>query len=381
MTKRVLFYVQHLLGTGHLVRSAIICRALSEAGLDVHLVSGGAITDVDAGGATIHQLAPLHCAAGGFSRLLTNEGKPADEAFKSSRLDALLALFHTLEPDVLITEAFPFGRRQMRFELQPLLDAAHNATPPPLILCSLRDILQTNRKPGRDAETAALVNAKYDAVLVHGDPAFARLEDSFTEAEAIHRKVRQTGIVADLARPRWRLGADIGADAEVLVQAGGGAVGAALLDTAIDARPLTLFKNSPWLLVSGSNVAEEDFRRLRRRAAKGLKVERFIANLAARLGRCALSVSQGGYNSVAEILHARNPAVIVPYARDNETEQAFRGERLTERGLARVVAEEDMTPESLAAAIDNAASQPPAKSGIDLGGARKTALIIQKMLG
>ncbi len=376
MTKRVFFYVQHLLGAGHLVRSALICRALAEAGLDVHLVSGGGEADIDAGGAMLHQLAPLHCAAGDFSGLLTNEGKPADDAFKSSRRDALLALFQALAPDVLITEAFPFGRRQMRFELQPLIEAANEATPPPLILCSLRDILQTNRKPGRDAETAALVNARYDAVLVHGDPAFARLEDSFTEAEAIRRKVRQTGIVADLSRPRWRPSAN----AEVLVQAGGGAVGAALMDAAIDAKPLTLLKNAPWLLVTGSNVAEKDLRRLRDRAA-GTRVERFIANLATRLGSCAVSVSQGGYNSVAEILHARNPAVVVPYARHNETEQAFRGRRLAARGLVRVVAEEELTPESLAAAIDCAASRPPAKSGVDLNGAKNTVEIVLEMLG
>jgi predicted glycosyltransferase len=377
MTKRVFFYVQHLLGTGHLVRSAIICRALAKAGLDVHLVSGGGKNNIDTGGAALHQLAPLHCAPGDFSDLLIDGGKPADEAFKSSRRDALIALFQRIRPDVLITEAYPFGRRQMRFELEPLLEAAGNAAPAPLIFCSLRDILQTNRRPGRDAETAALINAKYCAVLVHGDPAFARLEESFTEAEAIRRKVRQTGIIADLSRPRWRPSSD----AEVLVQAGGGAVGAMLLDAALDARPLTALKNAPWLLVTGSNVAEDNFANLRRRAAKGIRVERYIANLAARLGSCAVSVSQGGYNSVAEILHARNPAVIVPYARNDESEQAFRGGRLAERRLALVVAEAELAPETLAAAIDCAASRLPAKSTIDLGGGRKTAAIILEMLG
>ncbi len=375
MTKRVLFYVQHLLGTGHLVRSAIICRALSESGLDVHLVSGGGKAEVDTGGATLHQLAPLHCAPGNFSDLLVDHGKPADDAFKSARRDALLALFHQIAPDVLITEAFPFGRRQMRFELEPLVEAAHDATPAPLILCSLRDILQTSRRPGRDAETAAFVNAKYDAVLVHGDPAFARLEDSFTQTQTILLKVRQTGIVADISRLRWRPSTD----AEVLVQAGGGAVGAALLDAAIDARPLTALKNAPWLLVAGTNIAEGDFRRLRRRTT-GIRMERFIAGLAARLKSCAVSVSQGGYNTVAEILHARNPAVIVPYARHNETEQAFRANRMADRELAWVVAEEKLAPESLAAAIDQAASRPPVKSAIDLGGAQKTAAIVREML-
>jgi predicted glycosyltransferase len=38
----------------------------------------------------------------------------------------------------------------------------------------VRDILQENRKAGRDAETAALVQAHFDRVLVHGDPDFVR---------------------------------------------------------------------------------------------------------------------------------------------------------------------------------------------------------------
>ena len=38
---RVLIYVQHLLGIGHLKRTALIAKALSEAGLDATVASGG----------------------------------------------------------------------------------------------------------------------------------------------------------------------------------------------------------------------------------------------------------------------------------------------------------------------------------------------------
>ena len=57
---RVLFYVQHLLGIGHLKRAALICRALAAAGLDTTLVSGGMpVPGLDIGGARLHQLPPL----------------------------------------------------------------------------------------------------------------------------------------------------------------------------------------------------------------------------------------------------------------------------------------------------------------------------------
>ena len=44
-------------------------------------------------------------------------------------------------------EAFPFGRRQMRFELLPLLDAIAAMTPKPLLVTSVRDILQERVSP------------------------------------------------------------------------------------------------------------------------------------------------------------------------------------------------------------------------------------------
>ena len=42
MSDKILFYVQHLLGIGHLVRSFRVARALADAGFDVTIASGGA---------------------------------------------------------------------------------------------------------------------------------------------------------------------------------------------------------------------------------------------------------------------------------------------------------------------------------------------------
>ncbi len=41
MNARVLFYVQSLLGIGHLKRASLIARALAAAGLDVTLYQAG----------------------------------------------------------------------------------------------------------------------------------------------------------------------------------------------------------------------------------------------------------------------------------------------------------------------------------------------------
>ena len=67
MTGRVFFYVQHLLGIGHLRRAATLARAMAAGGFDVLLVSGGAPLDgLALGGARFHQLPPLRAANSGL---------------------------------------------------------------------------------------------------------------------------------------------------------------------------------------------------------------------------------------------------------------------------------------------------------------------------
>jgi predicted glycosyltransferase len=130
---RVLFYVQHLLGIGHLKRALTLGRALVHAGMDVTVVSGGDDVPVlDTTGLTFLQLPPVKAADRQFSAILGPDGEELDEALKSTRRDRLLEIFAEIDPTALIIELFPFGRRAMRFELLPLIDAARARQPRPL---------------------------------------------------------------------------------------------------------------------------------------------------------------------------------------------------------------------------------------------------------
>ena len=63
MTPRVLLYVQHLLGIGHLRRAAAIARGLASGGFEVAFVSGGeAVPALDIGAARLVQLAAIRSA-------------------------------------------------------------------------------------------------------------------------------------------------------------------------------------------------------------------------------------------------------------------------------------------------------------------------------
>ncbi|MFQ5763698.1 MAG: glycosyltransferase family protein [Rhodospirillales bacterium] len=383
----VLFYAQHLQGVGHLIRAARIAKAMTTAGLDVDLVSGGMpVPGLDKGDARLHQLPPLQCPDGDFTNLRDERGELAGDAFIDQRRDALLTLLRERRPAALVIEAFPFGRRRMRFELTPLLAEAASADPKPVIACSVRDILQADKKPGRAAETVAAVNDYFDAVLVHGDPGFAAFEETFPGAGEIAGKLHYTGLVAGPAPgPGPDRPAPDRPERGVLVSAGGGATESEkLLRAALAARPLSSLGDRPWRLLAGPNLPEGEFAALAAGAADttgGVTVEPNRDDFPQLLAGCAVSVSQAGYNTAAALLRARCRAVVVPYSTGGETEQTFRAKRMQKRGLAHVVPDTDLAPETLAAAIDAAFVAPaPAPPDIAFDGAETSARLVASWL-
>ena len=151
---RVLIYVQHLLGVGHLQRALQLSDALLRHGFQVDLVSGGQPTRLQLpANLRIHQLPPLYSPDGSFSRLLDASGDEIDDDWRARRMRHLLDIFESSATQVLITETFPFGRRMLRFELLPLLEASRKSAECKLVIASIRDILQPKSKPGRNRET------------------------------------------------------------------------------------------------------------------------------------------------------------------------------------------------------------------------------------
>ena len=105
MTARpsALFYVQHLLGIGHLQRTLAIAAAAAEAGIDATVVSGGSAPSAPPDVRLI-QLPPVRARDATFSTLVDEHGRDIDAAFEARRRDALIAAFDTVAPDILVTE-------------------------------------------------------------------------------------------------------------------------------------------------------------------------------------------------------------------------------------------------------------------------------------
>ncbi len=377
---QVMFYVQHLLGTGHLQRAVAVARAAADAGLETVLVTGGmAAPDLDPGRARLIQLTPIRTRDETFSVLVDRDGHPLDEPFKAARRDELLRLFDALRPRILMTEMFPFGRRQMRFELLPLIEHARRARPRPRILCSLRDVLTTHKQPGKTDWMLDTFAQLYDLALVHGDPDILPLESSLPRVREVADRLRYTGYVLGAEAPAT--GASQGGG-EVLVSTGGGAVAGPLVEAALAARALSPLASAPWRVLAGPNFPEADFNSAVARAPQGVVVERSRPDFRALLGQARLSISQGGYNTVMDVLAARIPAVVVPFSSRGETEQALRARVFAARGLLHIVEDDPLTGEALARGVGAALASPPrGLEGIGTEGARETARILTALCG
>ena len=166
----IFFYVQHLLGIGHLRRTLAIAQACLEEGLDVRVVSGGIPVKQEMFKAVrVHQLPPVKSADLSFSSIVDQDGLPVTPELEQRRADKLLRIFSDNQPSVLVTELFPFGRRRFRFEIMPLLKEAKKTGTK--VVCSVRDSVQI-RSSQREDESLDVLNQFYDQVLVHGDPEF-----------------------------------------------------------------------------------------------------------------------------------------------------------------------------------------------------------------
>lgn len=376
----LLFWCQHSLGLGHLVRSLALADALSEQ-FHVVLLNGGrfpaglAVPD----GVTVINLVPLGHDDG--YDLISHDPEHDVESAKSARISAILEAMATYRPAVVLLELYPFGRKKFAFEIDPLLAAVADATPRPTVVCSVRDILVNQRRDqARHDERAALAaNAHLDAILVHADPTFARLDESFTPVTPLTPPVFHTGFVT--SRPAPAEPDEVRAH-RVIVSSGGGMVGEPLVRAAVAAhRRVHVATGMRTLVVAGPFLPEPTLAWLHDEADRSpwLDVVRQVPDLAGEIRRSAVSVSQCGYNTTMDLLRAGTPAVVVPYAEGKEDEQRRRAARLARLGVLTAIEPEQLNADRLGTAVIEAATAPPSSVRLDLDGAAESARIIAEL--
>lgn len=376
----ILFYCQHSLGMGHLVRSMALAAGLGERFRVVFLNGGPLPQGVSLpGGMEVIKLPPLGLDADG--QLVSRDRTHTLEDAREIRRKMILDAFHSLRPQIVIIELFPFGRKKFADELLPMLEEARTtASPRPLVVCSLRDILvgQRSDQQRHDERAVACANHYFDAILVHSDPAFARLQESFHACAKLTTPIHYTGYVC-LKRDRK---SDVIRQKRVIVSAGGGLVGCPLFQIAIEAHALLRDENVEMKVIAGPFLPEESWQSLLAAAQgrKGVQLLRSVPDLCEEMRAAAASVSQCGYNTSLDILQSGVPGLVVPFAAGLEDEQMQRAARLEQLGAVRLLDQREMTPQRLADELRALLSFKPQRATLDLNGVRNSAGILEKLI-
>ena len=391
MTDRVMFYCQHVLGIGHLVRSAEIVRELAR---DSHvlLVTGGEIP----GGFRLPenidtlQLTPLKTSPD-FSSLQLCDFSRSLEETRAIRRTLLLEAFNELKPDVLVTELFPFGRKHFRFELLPLLERARSQhSRRTLVVSSVRDILVARKDQEEYEErVCSLVNSFYDLVLVHGDEKFLKLDESFSRVSDLRCTMAYTGYVVQQnkndADKTYGFPLVEQKRPTIVVSNGSGQylTGQMLLESVLRAAHL-LQGQIPheFHVFAGPLMPENAYHRLQTLAARygNIRLSRYTPDLAAVLKSAELSVSMAGYNTVMDILSAGVRALVYPVTSNGDQEQSVRAEKLARMGVLDLIQSEELVPEELAQKLVAALRKEPTRLALNRGGAANSALLLRKHL-
>ncbi|MEM9568025.1 MAG: glycosyltransferase [Cyanobacteria bacterium P01_E01_bin.34] len=378
MKKRLMFYCQHILGIGHLVRSMEIVRALT-TDFDVCFINGGKVVPEFKAptGVNVINLPAIETDPN-FQTLKAVDASISLEEVETKRRTILLDVVDLYRPDVLVVELYPFGRRRFSFELEPLLERARALGSK--VSCSLRDIVVTKQDRERhEAKVVKLMNRYFDQLLVHGDRRFIPLEDSFSRASDLNCPVHYTGYVAQKpnAVPAFHF-----TDPFILCSVGGGRFGHDLLECVARSAPI-LAERVPHSIrmFTGPFVPNCVWERLQDIVAKqpNLEIDRYTPHLLDYMRQADLSISMAGYNTTMNILSTGVRSMMMPFTGNGDLEQRMRLQKLNAMGIVSTINPAILDPELLSTQVEACLYADTRPFAFDLDGATNTATYLQQL--
>lgn len=281
-------------------------------------------------------------------------------------------------PAVLLVQAFPFGNAPLASEMLPLLRLARGQPGPlAVVACSLLD-------PGNGEGTHHLqpdharwlVDRFFDSVLVHADPLLCRLEDVFRPKEPLRTPVHYTGYVQPAsARP-----GNVPRGEHLLVSAGDGRHGEALLRTALQAHAL-LAEPLPMRIVAGVQFPQARWEALQHDVSRvpGVELVRQAPDMLVEMQRARASISHCEHHAARDILLSAVPALVVTEGAPSQNEEGERATRLAAAGALLQLDAAQVSAARLAKELERLLAFRPRPVSLDLDGATRCAQRLYKL--
>jgi len=313
----------------------------------------------------------------------SGKGSAATQHESAVRQDMIVAIYEELKPSVILIESYPFEQRNLTKGPISLIESARqSASDRPCIICSVKDILPDMQpdKEGRDDRIAGMLDTDFDAVIVHSDPSFARLQEFFQPRNTLSVPVYHSGFVRrDRIYPRPR-----GMKEEsVLVSAGSGALGGTLYRAAAEAhRILWDIGQLPMTIIAGPDLPHSELKVLRKlsRNLPDLELKRSVPDLGVELSKVRWAVCQCDYNTAVDVLATGVSALLIPANDSRSSVQAERLQRLNHWRSARMLMPHHLNGASLANSIHQLLKFKPQVNKFNMDGAEITSNLIYDLL-
>jgi predicted glycosyltransferase len=309
---------------------------------------------------------------------------------KARREAVILEQVIRYRPDVFLVDHAPAG---MKGELRKALAFIREEMPATQTVLGLRDIIDSSeavRHLWGEQNIYQLLETAYDQILVYG---CRHLFDSVRAYEfpaAVAAKTRYCGYIAHnnsnvQAANRLRVAPPASGRQVILVTVGGGGDGYALLSAYLRALDCIPHDVAQSIIVAGPLMAIEERRALELAAAQrpDVRMILFSTELAELIRSADLVVAMAGYNTTAEILVAKKPAILVPRGAPR-MEQRMRAKLLSNLGLAWVIQPEENLVTRLAELIQGAlaGARPLCNcwNAVDLEGVHRVGNVLDDLL-
>lgn len=374
---RILFYCQSSLGIGHTIRSLRIAEGLSQS-FEVHFLSGGELIpdlQVPKGINMIHL--PAITSDAEFTTMYPAEQGLSLEQTFSRRCDIMLETCERLSPEIVLVELYPFGRGQFSAELKPLLKHARSRGS--RIVCSLRDILVERRdQQAYEQKVVKRMNRFFDLLLVHSDPAFQSLHDSFSRLNDIQAELVYTGYVVPQIQQE-----SVSTSKTIIASIGGGRFGHELAEAVVRSAPLLAGRIQHNILLYTGPFCPQQITDQLQDLARGhdnIQVEKFTPDLHQKIAGAALSISMGGYNTTMNVLATGVRSMMMGCTNNGGMDQVVRVEKLGQLGIVDVIQAQDLEPARFAEKITRCLQRSPVRSTINLAGVATTRRSLQQFI-
>lgn len=395
---RVLFHYTHKQTLGHTTRSIALATALCRQGAELLILHGGVpqpFIRFPDGCRVLDIPFPFDSRASFESH--------AVPVSASKRAHFILKTAADFNPDVFITEFFPFGRLAYTPELLPALRYLRKKGT--RIIASVGYPLLIDLDRLEDKQFAALhraIFAFFDTFFIHTPP---ELETKYIQEtiqspslsrsyaavmKNLKEKIVYTGYIfpEKMMTGGTRLPtAEIKESNALVVSRGGGAVYPKLITLAIEAQR-RLNSKMHTIIACGPATSVKEMTLfqsyLQSKDNRRLFLAKRLDNLDDYLRNCRVSVSLCGYNTSVQLMRYGTPSVLVPYQNKKSSmptnDQIARARLLQEEFSSIILDYDAMTAKSLADAIHiqiNRPSPTPAPADWFNGAEVAARLIVQ----